>query len=70
MVALAAWLGVIWFLEAWLPFYDEFRSARDKLRHDGRNIAIGAAGGLISAVFMAAVIPRVAGCDAWGFGLL
>lgn len=69
-IVLGAWFAAIWFLEAWLPFYDEFRNRREKLGHDGRNLAIGLIGGVITAGFLAVVMPRVAGCPPGGRGLL
>lgn len=70
-VVLGVWFAAIWFVEAWLPFYDEFGgSLRDKLRHDGRNLTIALLNAAITAGVFALVIPRVAGCSLGGLGLL
>lgn len=67
---LGAWLAAIWVVEAWLPFYEEFGSFRDKVRHDSRNLAIGLLNAVIMAGLFAVIMPLVAGCSLGGLGLL
>ena len=70
-VVLGVWFAAIWFVEAWLPFYEEFDgSLRDKLRHDGRNLTVALFNAAIMAGVFELAIPRVAGCSLGGLGLL
>jgi sterol desaturase/sphingolipid hydroxylase (fatty acid hydroxylase superfamily) len=65
-------LVVLWLAEGLVPFYAEFRGGiRERLRHDGRNLAFGLINAALGALLIAGLFALA---DAWGerhgFGLL
>jgi sterol desaturase/sphingolipid hydroxylase (fatty acid hydroxylase superfamily) len=68
----AAVLALLWLGESWIPFYAHFKGRRvDRLRHDGRNLALGAFNGVAVALLFGGLLAAV---ETWsertGFGLL
>ncbi len=58
----AAVLIVLWLAETFLPFFLQLRSADQRIRHDLRNLALGAINAALGAVARAAVFV---GLDVW-----
>jgi hypothetical protein len=67
-----AWFATLWLLESRLPFFDQFPGRiKEKIQHDARNLALGAANLAITAVFFAALLSAVQTCsEKGGFGIL
>jgi sterol desaturase/sphingolipid hydroxylase (fatty acid hydroxylase superfamily) len=65
-------LALLWLGEGWIPFYDQFRGRfRDRLRHDGKNLALGLGNAALLALLFAVAFARIdARADRAGFGLL
>lgn len=65
-------LALLWLAEGAVPFYEQFRGRpRDRLRHDGRNLAFGLFNAALLALLFAGLIAAVAAwADRAGFGLL
>ncbi|MEX2528198.1 MAG: sterol desaturase family protein [Gemmatimonadota bacterium] len=67
----AVFLVVLWTVEGLLPFYEEFDGRfRDRIRHDARNLLLGACNALLTAlVFGGAFVMVERWGDAGNFGL-
>lgn len=68
----ALFLVLLWTGEGLAPFYPEFRGGlRDRLRHDARNLALGAVNALLLAVFFGGVfVAQEVWADRSDVGLL
>jgi sterol desaturase/sphingolipid hydroxylase (fatty acid hydroxylase superfamily) len=66
-IATVVLLTLFWTWETWWPF---FPTAKDRLRHAGRNIAIAVGNSVVLALFAGtATVAVIAWCEANGIGL-